>query len=159
MINYYYLQIRRLQETMRHNKMYLYLLLFTLILCGCNTFKKSDCENVIIIGIDSTFFSSHYFINLEDESKNNIWVISKRNILKDSNNKYQEIISLYDSSKRVSVCFEELDGTEKIFLNKGFGEINSIDLEGKIMYKKGKFYNIFKSKNFDGLYYYPEKFK
>ena len=144
---------------MRNNKIYLNLLLITLILSGCNTFKKSACENVIIIGIDSTFFLSHYFIILEDESKNNIWVISKRNILKDSSINYQNIKFLLSTGKRIGVCIEQLDGSERISLNSGNIRAYSITIDEKIIYEGGKFYNIFKSKNFDGLFYYPDKYK
>lgn len=144
---------------MRHNKIFVISVLFTFILCGCNTFKRISHENVIIKGIDSTFFQSHYLINLVNDSKDTLLVISKKNELKDSSVNNQNLIFLMLTGKRISVFIEKLDGSERISLNSGYIRSYSITLDDKLIYEGGKFYNIFKSKNFDGLYYYPEKYK
>jgi hypothetical protein len=144
---------------MLNKKIFVISLLFTLILCGCSTFKRISHENVIIKEIDSTFFQSHYLINLVNDSKDTLLVISRKNELKDSSINYQNIKFLLSTGKKISVFIEKLDGSEGISLNGGYIRAYSIRIDEKIIYEGGKFYNIFKSKNFDGLFYYPDKYK
>lgn len=144
---------------MLNKKLFVISVLFTLILCGCSTFKRISHENVIIKGIDSTFFQSHYLINLVNDSKDTLLVISRKNELKDSSVNYQNIKFLLSTGKRISVFIEQLDGSERISLNSGNIRSYSITIDEKIIYEGGKFYNIYKSKNFDGLFYYPDKYK